>query len=180
MAANNNDKVVELRCDISYNLKTTTDEEIRDSKNSLLEAKEPKNEESSEKIIQYIKITYDDNKYFKISFDRTVYSTKSEENKFNGWSINDIDVEFKNLSDENRIAIVADIKSIKRNDNSFKDGWMKLLQRIDIDRISGKYKEYYMAESQQEYLRNNGKKIVNTTVNISNVNGICEKFTRKF
>lgn len=133
-----------------------------------------KKEEINDSAIDYIKITFGDYNYFRFESGKTIYSTSMEENIFNGWNKEEMSVTFTNLTDSNTISLRAQMGTEKY-------GQMQIMQRITIDRVSGKYE---VVETKNDTWGKPKKddvvfKQVFTNTYMKSI-GVCEKFSRKF
>lgn len=166
--------LIELRCSYITKGSNKSTEVIKDSSGVTTWSGQPKEDKYNEKYVSYIKITTDNKNYFKYESGETIYSTKDEESVFNGWSKADMDVKVKSNINENTIFIVANMYS-----NKF--GEMRVFERIEIDRISGEYKEISNSNSTIGVIKVDEKmNFLTSEISSFEKNGKCEKFIRKF
>ena len=127
-----------------------------------------------DKYLQYIKVIFGDNDYFKIEFSGTIYSNKEGESQYNTWNKKEMEVKAKNYSNENTILVVADMYSTKY-------GEMRVHETITIDRTSGAYEMISeMNDTIGKIKKESKENYIMKSHLYSESKGNCEKFNRKF
>lgn len=165
--------VIDLRCTYQANGKTSEQTFFYDENGIEIHSTQEKNSADISKGIDYLKITVDKDGYLKIESESFIFSTNGAESKFLTWSTNDLKIEVKNKSDENRFILVANMSS-----NKF--GKLEIFESFEIDRVSGYYKKIEETKSTIGNAQIGLRYSLRNNYSYYSIIGFCEKFSRKF